>query len=105
MRSFFYMIVSHRREGRLDRTDKPYEAAPEVTTHLDIKLFLMVEWLLLVGKLMGQSSHGQRSYMSLKFRPYVAVSNEMKQTITAEVDGVKIFKNIQFLPLFILNYM
>jgi hypothetical protein len=99
------MIVSHRREGRLDRTDRPYKAAPEVTTHLCIKLLLMVEWLLLVGKLVGQSCHGLRSYMSLKFRPYVAVSNEMKQIITAEVDGVKILNNIQFLPLLILNYV
>ncbi len=54
---------------------------------------------------MGQSSHGLRSYMSLKFRPYIAVSNEMKQIITDEADGVRILNNIQFLPLLILNYL
>jgi hypothetical protein len=42
---------------------------------------------------------------SLKFRPYVAVSNEMKQIIMAEADGVRILNNIQFLPLLILNYL
>jgi hypothetical protein len=92
-------------DEKADRTDGPYEAAAEVTTHLYIKLFLMVEGLLLVGKLVGQSCHGLRSYMSLKFRPYIAVSNEMKQTITAEADGVRILNNIPFLPLLILNYM
>ncbi len=33
---------------------------------------------LLAGTAVGMSSHGQRSYMTLKCRPYVTLGSEMK---------------------------
>jgi hypothetical protein len=54
------------------------------------KLLMIARGLLLADIVVGQSSHGHRTYMASKLRPCVAFGSEMKYIKTFVADRVNV---------------